>query len=80
MQALQAIGRHTEIFYFLPTLALLLGDIQDPKFLARLNSENHAIINNYIDPWFKDEINASSLFNDEGEQNIGNPLLASWEN
>lgn len=80
LQALQAIGRHTEIYLlFTNPCRYYWGDIQDPKFLARLNSRKprHYKQLNEL-PWFKDEENASFLFNDEGEQNIGNPLLASW--
>lgn len=80
LQALQAIGRHTEIYLlFTNPCRYYWGDIQDPKFLARLNSRKPRHYKQlHESPWFKDEINASSLFNDEGEQNIGNPLLASW--
>lgn len=80
LQALQAIGRHTEIYLlFTNPCRYYWGDIQDPKFLARLNSRKprHYQQLNEL-PWFKDEENASSLFNEEGEQIVGNPLLASW--
>ena len=80
LQALQAIGRHTEIYLlFTNPCRYYWGDIQDPKFLARLNSRKPRHYKQLNEsPWFKDENNASALFNDDGEQNIGNPLLASW--
>ncbi|HEK0601780.1 TPA: exodeoxyribonuclease V subunit gamma [Proteus mirabilis] len=80
LQALQAIGRHTEIYLlFTNPCRYYWGDIQDPKFLARLNSRKPRHYQQLHElPWFKDEQNASTLFNEEGEQNVGNPLLASW--
>lgn len=80
LEALQAIGRHTEIYLlFTNPCRYYWGDIQDPKFLARLNSRKPRHYKQlHESPWFKDEKNASSLFNEDGEQNIGNPLLASW--
>ena len=79
LQALQAIGRHTEIYLlFTNPCRYYWGDIQDPKFLARLNSRKPRHYQQLHElPWFKDEQNASTLFNEEGEQNVGNPLLAS---
>ena len=79
-QALQTIGRHTEIYLlFTNPCRYYWGDIQDPKFLARLNSRKPRHYQQLHElPWFKDEQNASTLFNEEGEQNVGNPLLASW--
>lgn len=55
------------------------GDIKDPAFLAKLLSrqrrhhrEARAL------PLFRDTEQAPGLFNDAGEQDVGNPLLASW--
>ena len=54
------------------------GDIKDPAFLAKLLSrqrrhhrEARAL------PLFRDTEQAPGLFNDAGEQDVGNPLLAS---
>ncbi|TBL32872.1 hypothetical protein EYY80_37570, partial [Klebsiella oxytoca] len=65
LQALQAIDRHTEIYLlFTNPCRYYWGDIQDPKFLARLNSRKPRHYQQLHElPWFKNEQNASTLFN-----------------
>lgn len=80
LQALQALGKHIDIhLLFTNPCRYYWGDIQDYGFLARLQSRHRR---HYLDgrpvPQFRDAENASSLFNDAGEQQTSNPLLASW--
>ncbi|CCP02058.1 exonuclease V gamma subunit [Erwinia amylovora Ea644] len=80
LQALQALGKHIDIhLLFTNPCRYYWGDIQDYGFLARLQSRHRR---HYLDdrpvPQFRNAENASSLFNDAGEQQTSNPLLASW--
>lgn len=80
LQALQALGKHIDIhLLFTNPCRHYWGDIQDYGFLAKLQSRHrrHYQDNREI-PQFRDVDNASSLFNAEGEQQLSNPLLASW--
>ncbi|UWS34207.1 exodeoxyribonuclease V subunit gamma [Erwinia pyrifoliae] len=80
LQALQALGKHIEIYLlFTNPCRHYWADIQDYAFLAKLQSRHrrHYQDNRPI-PQFRDADNASSLFNDAGEQQLSNPLLASW--
>ncbi|CCG86148.1 exodeoxyribonuclease V subunit gamma [Erwinia piriflorinigrans] len=80
LQALRALGKHIDIhLLFTNPCRHYWGDIQDYGFLARLQSRHrrHYQDNRQI-PQFRDADNASSLFNDAGEQQLSNPLLASW--
>ncbi len=81
LQALQALGKHTEVhLLFTNPCRYYWGDIKDPSYLARLISRrrrSHYKAGNML-PLFKDNQTASSLFNDDGEQDVGNPMLASW--
>ncbi|MFV9670066.1 exodeoxyribonuclease V subunit gamma [Pantoea sp. ARC607] len=80
LQALQALGRHIDIhLLFTNPCRDYWGDIQDYAFLAKLQSrqrrrhgadETRAL--------FRDAAQAPALFNDAGEQQLTNPLLASW--
>ncbi|STT78881.1 exodeoxyribonuclease V subunit gamma [Klebsiella pneumoniae] len=80
LQALQALGKHVDVYVlFTNPCRYYWGDIKDPAFLAKLLSrqrrhhrEARAL------PLFRDTEQAPGLFNDAGEQNVGNPLLASW--
>ncbi|MEO3990637.1 exodeoxyribonuclease V subunit gamma [Pseudocitrobacter cyperus] len=80
LHALQALGKHIDIYVlFTNPCRYYWGDIQDPAFLARLQArqrrhfrEERAL------PLFRDADAAPGLFNDEGEQNVTNPMLASW--
>ncbi|MTC56689.1 MULTISPECIES: exodeoxyribonuclease V subunit gamma [Providencia] len=80
LQALNAIAEHTDIhLMFTNPCRYYWGDIQSSAFLARLQQRK---LRHYIDKHeisrFKIEDHAGGLFNDLGEQNIANPLLASW--
>jgi len=80
LQALQALGKHIDIhLMFTNPCKYYWGDIQNYAFLARLQSRKRR---HYLEKsetaLFRDPSQAAQLFNEEGEQNISNPLLASW--
>jgi len=80
LQALQALGRHIDIhLMFTNPCRYYWGDIQNYAFLARLQSRRRR---HYLESGetslFRDPSQAQQLFNEEGEQNLSNPLLASW--
>lgn len=80
LQALNAIAEHTDIhLMFTNPCRYYWGDIQSSAFLARLQQRK---LRHYLDKYeisrFKIEEHAANLFNADGEQNIANPLLASW--
>lgn len=80
LQALQALGKHIDIhLLFTNPCRYYWGDIQDNRFLAKLQARRmrHYKDNSPI-ALFKSPDNASALFNTAGEQNLPNPLLASW--
>ncbi len=80
LQALQALGRHIDIhLMFTNPCRYYWGDIQNYAFLARLQSRKRRHYKNAQEtPLFRDPLQAEQLFNEEGEQNVNNPLLASW--
>ncbi|MBJ3813827.1 exodeoxyribonuclease V subunit gamma [Shimwellia pseudoproteus] len=80
LQALQALGKHVEVhLLFTNPCRYYWGDIKDPAFLARLQSRQRQKHNQpHSLPLFKDPQQASALFDDNGIQDVGNPLLASW--
>ncbi len=80
LQALQALGKHIDIhLMFTNPCKYYWGDIQNYAFLARLQSRKRRhFIEKTEASLFRDPLQAAQLFNDEGEQNISNPLLASW--
>lgn len=80
LQALQALAKHVDVhLMFTNPCRYYWGDIQNYAFLARLQSRKRR---HYLEssetPLFRDPQQAGSLFNDLGEQNLSNPLLASW--
>ncbi|KFC06163.1 exodeoxyribonuclease V gamma chain [Trabulsiella guamensis ATCC 49490] len=80
LQALQALGKHIDIYVlFTNPCRYYWGDIKDPAFLARLmaRQRRHHRESREL-PLFRDPGQAPALFNAEGEQDVGNPLLASW--
>lgn len=81
LQALQALGKHIDVhLLFTNPCRYYWGDIKDPAYLARLISRrrrSHYQAGESL-PLFKDNQSATTLFNDDGEQDIGNPMLASW--
>ncbi|XTZ39197.1 exodeoxyribonuclease V subunit gamma [Salmonella enterica] len=80
LQALQALGKHIDVhLLFTNPCRYYWGDIKDPAFLAKLVArKRRRHQENRLLPLFRDTQNVSGLFNDNGEQEIGNPLLASW--
>ncbi|WP_336279780.1 exodeoxyribonuclease V subunit gamma [Cronobacter dublinensis] len=80
LQALQALGKHIDVhLLFTNPCRYYWGDIQDPAFLARLLSRQRKLhAREGTAPLFKNSEAAPALFNEEGEQEVGNPLLASW--
>ncbi|CDG99094.1 exonuclease V, gamma chain with recB and recD: 5' and 3' nuclease, ATPase, recombinase, helicase [Xenorhabdus bovienii str. puntauvense] len=80
LQIFKALGQHIDIHLMFTNPCLYYwGDIQSYAFLAKLNSRKpkHYQSQQSLER-FRDPENASSLFNDEGEQSLNNPLLASW--
>ncbi|WP_369789841.1 exodeoxyribonuclease V subunit gamma [Rouxiella sp. WC2420] len=80
LQALQALGKHIDIhLMFTNPCQYYWGDIQNYAFLARLQSRKRR---HYLEKsesgLFRDPALAEQLFNEDGEQNLSNPLLASW--
>ena len=80
LQALEALGRHIDIhLLFTNPCRHYWGDIQDYAFLAKLQSrQRRRLHSDETQPLFRDADAASSLFNELGEQQLTNPLLASW--
>ncbi|MNV07758.1 RecBCD enzyme subunit RecC [compost metagenome] len=80
LNALKALGKHVDIhILFTNPCRHYWGDIQDPKWLARLVArQRRRIFEDRAIPLFKDSDNAAQLFDEEGIQDLPNPLLASW--
>ncbi|QUG74512.1 exodeoxyribonuclease V subunit gamma [Erwinia sp. E602] len=80
LQALQALGRHIDIhLLFTNPCRHYWGDIQDYAFLAKLQNRHRKHYQQQHDvPQFLDGGSAATLFNPAGEQQLSNPLLASW--
>lgn len=80
LQALQALGKHIDIhLLFTNPCRYYWGDIKDPAYLAKLlaRQRRHSFEERHL-PLFRDSQNAEGLFNSDGEQDVGNPMLASW--
>ena len=80
LQALQALGKHVDVhLLFTNPCRYYWGDIKDPAFLAKLVTRRRKHHRDARDmPIFQDERNVPGLFNSDGEQDVGNPMLASW--
>ena len=80
LQALQALGRHVDVhLLFTNPCRYYWGDIKDPAFLAKLITRRRKHHRDEREmPIFAEEANVAGLFNSEGEQDVGNPMLASW--
>jgi exodeoxyribonuclease V gamma subunit len=80
LQALQALGRHIDVhLLFTNPCRYYWGDIKDPAFLARQLSRRRRVHGSQQSlPLFRDADQAPGLFNEDGEQMLPNPLLASW--
>ncbi|PIJ49039.1 exodeoxyribonuclease V subunit gamma [Erwinia sp. OLTSP20] len=80
LQALQALGNHIDVhLMFTHPCRHYWGDIQDYAFLSRLQQRHrrHYLTQQPL-PQFRHPQSAATLFNEAGEQNLSNPLLASW--
>ncbi|QZN95325.1 exodeoxyribonuclease V subunit gamma [Symbiopectobacterium purcellii] len=85
LHALRALAKHIDVhLLFTNPCRDYWSDIQDRHFLAKLKSRQRRLHSNSLSaeeqyrPLFRDPANVDGLFNDEGEQRIVNPLLASW--
>ena len=80
LQALQALGKHIDIhLMFTNPCRYFWGDIQDYAFLAKLQSRKRRHYRESIEVnLFRHPEQAKQLFNANGEQELSNPLLASW--
>jgi exodeoxyribonuclease V gamma subunit len=80
LQALQALGKHVDVYVlFTNPCRYYWGDIKDPAFLAKLLARQRRHHREQRElPLFRDNVQAPMLFNAEGEQDVGNPMLASW--
>lgn len=80
LQALQALGKHIDIhLMFTNPCRYFWGDIQDYAFLAKLQSRKRRHYRESVEvKLFRDPEQAEQLFNADGEQDLSNPLLASW--
>ncbi|MRS14174.1 exodeoxyribonuclease V subunit gamma [Enterobacteriaceae bacterium RIT691] len=80
LQALQALGNHVDVYVlFTNPCRYYWGDIKDPAFLARLLARQRRHHREQRElPLFRDVGQAPGLFNADGEQDVGNPMLASW--
>ncbi|MFI8417463.1 exodeoxyribonuclease V subunit gamma [Serratia sp. NPDC078593] len=80
LDALQALGKHIDIhLMFTNPCRYYWGDIQDYAFLARLQSRKRRHHHQAIEQGlFRQPEQAAQLFDADGEQQLSNPLLASW--
>jgi len=80
LEALQALGKHIDIhLMFTNPCRYYWGDIQDYAFLARLQSRKRRHYHQAREQGlFRQPEQAAQLFDAEGEQQLSNPLLASW--
>lgn len=80
LKALNALGRHIDIhILFTNPCRHYWGDIQDARWLARrLTRQRRRLFDERSVPLFKDSETAAQRFNEEGIQELANPLLASW--
>ncbi|WMQ74932.1 MAG: RecBCD enzyme subunit RecC [Sodalis sp.] len=80
LQALQVLGRHIDIhLLFTNPCRYYWGDIRDRAFLDRLLHRRRRHYQQQTEQaLFRRPEQAAVLFNALGEQQTGNPLLASW--
>ncbi|CAK9884339.1 MAG: RecBCD enzyme subunit RecC [Candidatus Erwinia impunctatus] len=79
LQALQALGKHIDIhLLFTNPCRHYWGDIQDYAFLAKLQSRRRQHYTQGHQVSLFDSAEPHTLFNEQGEQQLSNPLLASW--
>lgn len=80
LQALQALGQHIDIhLMFTNPCRYYWGDIQDYAFLAKLQARKRRQVNKGHEVGlFRSPVEAENLFDSQGNQQLSNPLLASW--
>ncbi len=80
LKALDALGKHIDIhILFTNPCRHYWGDIQDARWLARMvTRQRRRLFDEGTVPLFKDSETAAQLFDEEGVQNLANPLLSSW--
>lgn len=80
LQALNALGQHIDIhLMFINPCRYYWGDIQSYAFLAKLEQRKLKDYHNQDEiTYFKRNSSPDTLFNQQGEQFLTNPLLASW--
>lgn len=80
LAALQALGQHIDIhLMFTNPCRYYWGDIQDYAFLARLQNRKRQHYHQAREQrLFRQPEQADQLFDTAGEQQLSNPLLASW--
>lgn len=80
LHALQALGKHIDIHVlFTNPCRYYWGDIKDSAFLARLTQRRRRRhMAEHEHRLFQNNDSAAVLFNALGEQEMANPLLASW--
>lgn len=80
LKALNALGKHIDIhILFTNPCRHYWGDILDERWLSRLvTRQRKRLFEERSVPLFKDDSTAAQLFDEDGIQNLPNPLLASW--
>ncbi|MDR0805866.1 MAG: exodeoxyribonuclease V subunit gamma [Enterobacteriaceae bacterium] len=80
LQALQALGQHIDIhLMFTNPCRYYWGDIQDYAFLAKLQArKRRQLKKGHEVALFQAPEFAGELFDEQGNQQLSNPLLASW--
>ncbi|WP_159565802.1 exodeoxyribonuclease V subunit gamma [Budvicia diplopodorum] len=80
LRALQALGQHIDVhLMFTNPCRYYWGDIQDYAFLAKLQARKRRHIKQSQEiPLFRSPQTAGELFDEQGNQQLSNPLLASW--
>lgn len=79
LQALQALGKHIDIhLLFTNPCRQYWGDIQDYAFLAKLQGRRRQHYRTRDERALFRQSDVAGMFNASGEQQLSNPLLASW--
>lgn len=80
LQALRALAKHIDVhLLFTNPCRYYWGDIQDELSLARLKGRQwRRYQTDSVRPLFRRPEQVDTLFGADGEQRVGNPLLASW--
>ncbi|MXP66407.1 exodeoxyribonuclease V subunit gamma [Pantoea sp. Nvir] len=80
LQLLQSLGRHIDIYLLVTNPCRdYWGDIQNYTFLTKLQNHQRRYHNSEeVKDLFYNPLQTYTLFSTQGEQQISNPLLASW--